>query len=183
MRACVLIVILFSGSEAMAVLPPRIARQRKQRLYATARAMQKTAPEVLVIKVERVRVKSSYASRRYHSGSTRKSHRSRRILKGQELRVDARIIRVVRSKRRLRRGQRVRFTYKLRYQYQPGPRIYNPLGLTHATDPKLPRNAADITSPPRSSRSQTSSPPSAADTSTNSLFSSMTPLGPTRANN
>ncbi len=130
MRACVLIVILFSGSEAMAVLPPRIARQRKQRLYATARAMQKTAPEVLVIKVERVRVKSSYASRRYHSGSTRKSHRSRRILKGQELRVDARIIRVVRSKRRLRRGQRVRFTYKLRYQYQPGPRIYNPLGLT-----------------------------------------------------
>jgi len=127
MRMSALFVVLLYSSVALAVLPPRIARERKRRIYATARALQKTAPEVLVIRVERVKVKPDYFVRRHFRGSARKA---RKVLKGQELRVDARILRVVRTKRRLRRGQRIRFTYDQRFQYQPGARKYNPRGVS-----------------------------------------------------
>lgn len=122
MRRLILLVVLLYSPSALAVLPPRIARKRKARIYKTARALQKTAPEVLVIRVLRVTAKRHYAPRR--PGSKR-----RRALKGVDLTVVARVERAVRSQRRLRRGRRVKFSYSQRFQYQPGPRRYNPLGL------------------------------------------------------
>lgn len=122
MRKLILLIVLLYSPSAFAVLPPRIARQRRARLYKTARALQKTAPEVLVIRVLRVKTKRHYASVR--PGSKR-----RKTLKGMDLTVVARVERVVRSQRRLRRGRQVKFSYSLRFQYQPGPRLYNPRGL------------------------------------------------------
>lgn len=122
MRKLILLVVLLYSPSALAVLPPKIARQRRERIYKTARALQKTAPEVLVIRVLRVKTKRHYASG--HPGSKR-----RKTLKGMDLTVVARVERVVRSRRRLRRGHRVKFSYTLRFQHQPGPRLYNPRGL------------------------------------------------------
>jgi hypothetical protein len=107
--------LVLGAFTADAALPPKYAKMRRDATYAKARALQKKAPEVLAIVVNKVKVRE-----------VRARHR---CVAERHYDVRATVLSVTRSKTGLRRGKRLRFKYSHRYQCMPGPRRYNPASV------------------------------------------------------
>ena len=108
-------VVLICNSLAFAVLPPQYEKQREDELKEQAKEMQKNAPEVVVIEVLKVDVKTP----------SEEELETKKIC-WEMINIKVRILEIKKTTAGLEAGDEIHVSYVREVSMVPGPAIYNP---------------------------------------------------------